>query len=91
MADTPLARDARIHAIRDRLDAATPGPWEYHTWACGDAAIMSADGATHILSLDPRTPRADGAFIAAAPGDLHWLLAECDHWRARALAAEARP
>jgi len=69
----------RIEDIQNRLSAATPGPWEVDE--LGDvAAVPEFD--LHRFDIMPETiartelRKEDGAFIAAAPADVAFLLAE---------------
>jgi hypothetical protein len=77
-------RMSRIDEIRKRLDAATPGPWVHATpWK----------GVRHVTQEGPRcdwitchgfqgTNRVeDGDFIANAPSDLAFLLAEVERYK----------
>lgn len=97
--------DERIDAIKARLDAATPGPWE------ADWLEWEDDGEdahfTHIVRAPGRdsgngseivcdvgeSPRRktlpDAAFIANAPDDVGWLLERVETLEAAAKAVLA--
>lgn len=64
----------RLQEIRARLDAATPGPWEWREWSCGDEAITGPDNTGFVVNVDETTPHADADLIAHAPADIAWLL-----------------
>lgn len=81
----------RVQEIRDRLEAATPGPWSYSPASTGNPS----DGPTHhevrsVSISDDRTMYAiattdynemgylDAEFIAHAPDDIEFLLAEVE-------------
>jgi hypothetical protein len=81
------APDPRLDEIQARLSAATPGPWETTqaadeettTWieaANGDVLHHDERGYGHMRENFAWMKRADAAFIANAPGDLAYLLAE---------------
>lgn len=73
----------RVAEIRARHDAATPGPWVAHTGRyddlhfgdCGPAAGVRMSGRERGFFV-PGFPPADAEFIAHAPADIGWLLAE---------------
>jgi hypothetical protein len=79
-----------IEAIRARLKAATPGPWEWHVkenWYANDEnfdAVVSPNGANVLEAyscdgcghIDVEAP--DAQFIAHAPQDIADLLAELE-------------
>lgn len=73
--------DDELDAIRERLAAATPGPWTADTYA---EAIYALDGAAVVsgsrwggeASVFDHAPDAD--FIAHAPTDIAALLAEVE-------------
>lgn len=66
----------RIHQIKARLAAATPGPWE---WYCPRLyyKIMSGDNYVMEATEGVRSGN-DAEFIANAPTDIEFLLAEVD-------------
>jgi hypothetical protein len=78
----------QLSAIRERLDAATPGPWEAGTASCcpdlgwvegPKGAVCPQFTATKVThSLDAN----DAELIAHAPTDLRALLAEVEALRA---------
>ncbi len=92
---------AEIAAIRGRLAGATPGPYSYDdgitddtTGERGKPCAVYARGAVWVCSPeaeDPEQADADGRFIAHAPTDLAFLLAENERQAAEiaALTAEA--
>ena len=63
---------ALLEPIQERLDAATPGPWQIEYLDEGIAEIATPDGG-HIAIADGR--QADAEFIAASPTDTARLLA----------------
>lgn len=76
----------RLKAIEERLNAASPGPWEHEP---GDSSIEAASGGTvcciqhhgsihTFLSTGEEYSHADGEFIANAPKDISFLLACVD-------------
>jgi hypothetical protein len=70
---------ARLREIRERCEAASPGPWEYErdavytSHACGSACPIPLHD--HFVFADPDTKPADVAFIAHAREDVPFLLA----------------
>lgn len=78
----------RIEEIRDRLKAATPGPWEWKLYqGKGDSAgfqyahlespgkrIISASSSVYPWS------ESDADLIAHTPDDMAYLLSLCDTW-----------
>lgn len=63
---------ARLASIEARLDAATPGPWEFdETTSIIDAGEVSV-AHVHITHDDSGSANAD--LIAHAPADLRYLL-----------------
>ena len=70
--------DPRVGEIEARLAAATPGPWnvyrndrEVNMW------VLSGDGSLECnLGYLGNRPENDAEFIAAAPADVAYLLAE---------------
>lgn len=71
----------RLAEIRARLNAATPGPWEWREWSCGDEAITGPDNTGFVVNVDEATPHADADLIAHAPADIAWLLDEVERLR----------
>lgn len=73
------APDPRLNEIQDRLDAATPGPWAVDE--LGDVETVP-EFDLHRFDIMPDTiartelRKEDGAFIAAAPADVRYLLTE---------------
>lgn len=82
--------DDRIDAIRQRLEAATPGPWRYRTtsepaehWVRGEASEVALVGGYFDLSEAdelalpvPHDSEPDAELIANAPADIEFLLGE---------------
>lgn len=72
----------RVQEIRDRLDAATPGPWrvledDWDGYAVADRS--QGIGTAYIASEMQQghdEGKSDAAFIANAPDDVAWLLDE---------------
>ena len=73
--------------IKQRLDAATDGPWKW-----GNIYNLSArQGVVDVLELDmdyDSTPE-DRTFIAAAPTDIAALIAEVERLRAEVESLES--
>lgn len=81
---------AELAEIKDRADAATPGPWSavLGSGAHLCTAIVGADGATVVADLLPDWVLADGCappdhvpnlrFIEAARTDVHRLVTEVE-------------
>lgn len=74
--------DKRAAEIRERLEAATPGPWK-EAWDCDSIGPDNETGAwacgpTHMGTLAPPESelQADMALIAHAPADIAALLAD---------------
>ena len=63
---------ALLEPIQERLNAATPGPWQIEYLDEGIAEIATPDGG-HVAIADGR--QADAEFIAASPTDTARLLA----------------
>jgi hypothetical protein len=74
--DKPLTPD-ELAAIRERVDAAASGPWEYEPGFCVVSSPASSQGG---IAYDMRD--ADAYFIAAARTDIPRLLATLDAYRA---------
>lgn len=83
------APDPRLDAIKDRLDAATPGPWVADTGTRGDCVVWGPNGRflmnmqaePHWLEYAGETrsvafdvDKRDATFIANAPADVAYLL-----------------
>lgn len=67
----------RLQEIRARLDAATPGPWEYHPDPVG--ALAGPDGRniiTPYAGYGNASDWPDITLIAHAPADIAFLLSE---------------
>lgn len=91
MSEQPTDPQARIEAIKQRLEKATPGQWEWQAIAddwpdayIGLAAMNNAGTAgTYIVIADVSAEPVminenDAALITHAPGDLRFLLDEID-------------
>jgi len=76
---TPPTTDLDLTAIRERVDAATPGPW---TADPGDATVDGPDGIPVVLvphrDDDHAQAVTDAEFLAAARADVPTLLAEVE-------------
>ena len=72
----------RLQEIRARLDAATPGPWNFGRIA-GDWGSVHTHGRTNVVinSEDDGGYAADQDLIAHAPADIAWLLDEVERLR----------
>lgn len=70
----------RIDEIRERLDKATPGPWEVDTDGSGGSGIFFDD--EHMKPVCLYAKSGDADLIANAPADLAWCLAKLDAIRA---------
>lgn len=78
----------RLTEIRERLDKATPGPWEYGTGDfCHETGWTIGHRVNHVLLYADF--EADAALAAHAPEDIAWLLAERDHLAAKVARVEA--
>ena len=75
----------RLDAIRARLEAATPGPWERNDQHTKQRGIAGPLGLCATAWED-----GDAEFIAHAPGDVAWLLARVEELTDRVLLMEAR-
>lgn len=92
----------RIVAIRKRLAAATPGPWEKQTYdadACGVPIIgNNLGGLVAVSSCWPTEIDTDGSdrvtanadLIAKAPSDLAFLLEQVERMQWRDMASAPR-
>lgn len=74
----PLS-NVRLTEIRQRAQAATPGPWEFDA-AAGN--VYSEDG-EYLVAADCAGRDGNGPFIAACRQDVEDLLAEVERLRAR--------
>lgn len=72
------APDPRLGEIENRLNAATPGPWEvYRNDREVTMWVLSGDGALECyLGYLGNRPENDAEFIAHSPSDVAYLLAE---------------
>jgi hypothetical protein len=66
-----------ITEIKKRLAAATPGPWQVLKERDGSVGVIQTSHITRDVWSIPRT-EADVEFIAAAPSDIAYLLAEVE-------------
>ena len=87
---------SRIDEIRDRLDKATPGPWEA-TYEPSDrwtsiTGQAHDDGGRWLLCPEVATCEGEGHtdadLIANAPADLAWLLGEVERLSAERMQPE---
>jgi hypothetical protein len=95
---TPPTADLDLAAIRERADAATPGPWAEPEWSAnpGDEGwwILYGRAGTEeyavglTVSYNPRA-EADARFAAHARADVDALLAEVERLRGEAGRAVA--
>jgi hypothetical protein len=70
----------RLAEIRARLDAATPGPWDYdHITRNVEADSRWLPDKRHVVA--PMVGHFDGTLIAHAPADIAWLLDEVERLR----------
>lgn len=80
----------RTPAIRERLAAATHGPWEVpHT--CdphSDEVRAPTDAGLSVPVCVVRSPAPNAEFIAHAPEDITWLLGEVERLRVLATTSE---
>ena len=71
--------EQRIREIKERLAAATPGPWELRDgldvdyWDIHDGQKTVVGGGDY-----PPCGIEDGVFIAHAPDDISWLLQQLE-------------
>jgi hypothetical protein len=72
------APDPRLDEIQARLDAATPGPWKLFgtlaQWESEEDLSFGPDDAPEVGTVSEGLGDAD--FIANAPADMPYLLAE---------------
>jgi hypothetical protein len=84
--EKPLMPD-ELAAIRERVEAATPGPWEWEEWraAINAPPDTRANSIVYCVMYED-----DGPFIAASRTDIPRLLAtvDADQQRITALQAE---
>lgn len=67
----------QLAAIRARLERITPGPWVFYcTWAGTPLSERPTVATRHLTD-------ADSEFVAHAPADVRWLLAERDRLAAQ--------
>jgi hypothetical protein len=86
MTDTPTPEDERVRAIQERVAKRTPGQWKWSLRARDDDAPGSVyaerfEGHAYAVAMCPRYAKkeqftADADFIAHAPDDIAWLLAD---------------
>ena len=91
--------DERLKEIQERLDKATPGPWEARTWheESGMTAIFPVRGSGSIADVSHwkdgshcAANKQDADFIAHSISDIPFLLAELQRYKdVVARAAEA--
>jgi hypothetical protein len=85
-----------LGAIKSRLAAATPGPWEaYSAMCCPDMGGVSGPKGSvcahqvgrygHPMTIE------DAEFVAAARADVETLVAEVERLRSRFSMANANP
>lgn len=67
----------RLSEIRKRREAATPGPWRMTTQGGVESVHYRGPGEDFTSVAATRTP-GDWEFIAHAPADIDWLLAEVE-------------
>lgn len=78
--DREALTDERVAAIQERLDKATPGPWE-SVWVCIDEeVVIEREGVKHD---DEHMTLNDADFIANAREDIPFLLAEIERLKGR--------
>lgn len=80
MTDTAPLTDQQLADIRQRAEAATPGPWHLDE---DDAEIWSADHSMVADIWEPTHASMNGEFIAHARQDVPALLAEVARLRAQ--------
>jgi len=83
--------DKRLAEIRERVEAATPGPWQYRETVFGARSTTVMAGSTQVgyFSVGQAMPT-DAKFIAHSRSDIPFLLAELDK-RQAAIDAVHRP
>lgn len=64
----------RVEAIKDRLEKATPGPWEVGRQS-GEPYVRGDKGGTTVMLFAP-CQMEDAELIAHAPEDIRFLLEE---------------
>ena len=79
---TDRLTDARLAAIRERLAAATPGPWEARVEVHGVSLVPLLTNKGHLAFAYGDGWGDDAEFIAHAPTDVAALLAEVERLRA---------
>jgi hypothetical protein len=86
-----------LEAIKSRLAAATPGPWEaYSAMCCPDMGGVSGPRRMSVVQCSIGTyghPMSieDAEFVAAARADVEALVAEVERLRSRFSMANAKP
>ena len=68
--------DERIKEIRERLGAATPGPWSVLDLSDETGTDYTVEGSD--VQIGPVWALADAAFIANAPADIAYLLEQVE-------------
>lgn len=87
---TDRLTDFELNAIRERLAAATPGPWRAEYSGITGPVVVDAesiDARDHVARCPHYRGQADTDFIAHAPTDVAALLAEVERLRAGWAAA----
>lgn len=90
---TDRLTDAELDAIRERLAAATPGPWRAEYSGATGPVVMDAesvDARDHVARCPHYRGHADAGFIAHTPTDVAALLAEVERLRAERSGMTAR-
>jgi hypothetical protein len=71
----------RIEEIKARLQAATPGPWEYQERSDAYTHIVRTPPSRFLCQLSQDTSgvtEANARLIASAPSDISWLLSRLE-------------
>lgn len=76
--------DDELNAIRQRAEAATPGPW----MALGGSIVRADDDTAEVANWISHND-ADVAFIAHAREDILALIEEVAYWRSMYLYARS--
>jgi hypothetical protein len=74
--------DDRLNEIAQRTAKATPGPWKAQPRLYNGPAFVHVASDDTVVSAHQDDP--DAQFIANAPCDVQWLLAQVDQTRQRA-------